>query len=562
MKLKKYIIYVFTILVSLNSCNILDVDPLDSFTDAAVWGDLTLAEVYLNTSYARMKSEVEKGSRWASLTDEMHQRHTYGTEVYRLGYINCDNSGFGWENDMWNPWSYNYRCIKEINIFFANIENVPTPNAGDDEWKEQLIGQAHFLRGYFYLQLYSLFGRIPLIGELHSLDTETYDEKRASLEDVAAFVVNEFDEAIKRLPVEYSSGDQFGRATKGAAMAFKARTLLFAASPLYDDNYPTRTKWEAAAQAHKDVIDLGVYYLRQVNDNKEYAQLFFDRNNPETIFQKLFDQNGTVGNNAAFLHQAPPSSGSQYEGWGTVQPTHNLIMKFQMNDGSSYIPGDETEYPWNNRDMRFHANILLDGENWGYGENNRPVEFYIGAEGTKVPDGQDSEKAEVYRNATLTGYLAKKFLDPNYDTKSTNNNTSPWIFMRLAEIYLGYAECLIELGQNGDALKYINEVRTRAHMPPATGADIRAEYEYERQMELLFEGQRFFDIRRWKIAEDLLNGFKVQGIQIIMHEDGTKTYEVKKDPLETRVFYPRMYWMPIPRAELRKAPQLDALPYE
>ncbi|MCD7931051.1 MAG: RagB/SusD family nutrient uptake outer membrane protein [Tannerellaceae bacterium] len=561
MKLNKYIIYIFTVFVSLTSCNILDVDPLDSFTDTAVWSDLSLAETYLNTSYSRMEAEVQKGSRWASLSDEVYQMHTYGTENYRLGYINCDNSHFGWDKENWNAWNYNYRNIKEINIFFENIDETPAVSESDKERKEQLIGQAHFLRGYFYHQLYSLYGRVPLISKLHALDTEVYDETRASLEDVAEFIVNEFDEAIKRLPEEYPA-DNFGRATKGAAMAYKARTLLYAASPLYDESYPTQSKWQAAAQAHKDVIDLNIYYLKPVSDSDEYAQLFLDRDNPEIIFLKQFDQKAVVGSNTVFLHQSPPSSGSGYGGWDTFQPTHNVVLKFQNADGTTYVPGDINEYPWSGRDMRLKANILVDGDMWGYGLDNREVQFYIGGDGTSVVDGRDSEKGSVYWNATKTGYMMRKFMDPDFDTSGTNSYTGPGIFMRLSEIYLNYAECLIELGQTGDALKYINEVRERAHMPKAEGIDIRAEYEYERQIELMFEGQRFFDIRRWKTAESILNNMPVRGLQIIKYGDDDFEYIEKETPIETRAFYPRMYWMPIPRAELRKAPQLDALPYE
>ena len=105
---------------------------------------------------------------------------------------------------------------------------------------------------------------------------------------------------------------------------------------------------------------------------------------------------------------------------------------------------------------------------------------------------------EYWWNASNTGYSMRKFLDPSYDATGTTMHTTPWFFIRLSEIYLNYAECQIELGNNLEALEYINKVRTRALLPPATGEDIRAEYEYERQIELVFEGQRWFDLRRWK----------------------------------------------------------------
>lgn len=562
--MKKYITYglIFIVFISISSCDdILDVDPVDSYTDAAVWSDLSLAEAYLNSSYARIKAEAEKGSRFASLSDEIYQMHTYGTENVRQGYLSPDNSSFGWEQDMWNPWNYFYKSIKEVNLFFQNIESVPTPNSGDEEWKDQLIGQAHFLRAYFYFQLYSFFGRVPLISKVYSLDTEEFTETRASLEEVADFIVADCDSAAELLPLSYDDASDFGRATKGAALTLKGRTLLFAASPLYDYNYPTEEKWERASAANKAVIDLDVYSLSSVSNSDEYAALFLDPDNPEIIFEKLYDSKYLTSVNTVFLHQAPCGSGNGFEGWGTLQPTHNLVNKFQMSDGTEYVQGDSTEYPWSNRDIRLYATIFLDGDMWGYGDDNREVEFFIAGE-SGVEAGKDSREGSNYWNATQTGYGLKKFLDPDYDNYGTLSNTTPWIFFRLSEVYLNYAECQIELGNTDEALKYINLVRERALMPAAKGVDIRAEYEYERQIELIFEGQRWFDIRRWKQAEDIYN-IPIVGIDIKKYTDGSKTYTVKSSPVETRNFYaPKNYWMPIPRSELRKAPQLDALPYE
>lgn len=564
MNFKRYIIYGFALLASFHmvSCDdILDVDPVDSFSDAAVWGDLALAEAYLNSSYTRVTVEVQKGSKFSSLTEELYQMHTYGTENVRQGYLSPDNSGFGWDNDMWAPWTFYYRAIKEVNVFLESINDVPTPNDGDEAWRDELIGQAYFLRAFFYNQLYNLYGRLPIIDHTYPLDTEEFTETRASIEDVTDFIVSNCDKAAALLPVQYAAANDFGRATKGAALALKARTLLFAASPLFDDNYPTRAKWEAASAANKAVIDLGAYSLQSISTAEEYSALFNNKNNPETIFQKLFDTKGVVGDNATFLHQAPCGSGNGFSGWGTIQPTQNIVDKFQVNDGSTYVRGSEDEYPWANRDLRLYATIFLDGDTWGYGSDNREVEFFVAGE-AGVAQGRDSREGTTWWNATQTGYLVKKFLDPNHDNLGTNRHTSPGIVMRLAEFYLNYAECQIELGNNAEALKYINMVRERSLMPPATGANIRADYEYERLVELVFEGQRWFDIRRWKTAEELYKT-PLLGMDIKKYADGSKKYVIKDTPIETRNFYaPRNYWMPIPRSELRKAPQLDPAPYE
>jgi starch-binding outer membrane protein, SusD/RagB family len=232
-----------------------------------------------------------------------------------------------------------------------------------------------------------------------------------------------------------------------------------------------------------------------------------------------------------------------------------------MKDGTEYTPGSEDEYPWADRDLRLYGTIFLDGSMWGYGDDNRKVEFFVAGE-SGVEQGKDSREGPSWWNATQTGYGLKKFLDPKFDKHGTTSNTTPWIYMRLSEVYLNYAECLIELGNASEALSYINLVRKRALMPPVTGKNVRAEYEYERQIELLFEGQRWFDIRRWKQAEAIYKE-PILGINIKKFSDGKKTYTVKKDPVETRKFYaPKNYWIPVPRRELRKAPNLDPAPYE
>lgn len=573
--MKKIKIYglAFIISCSMFSCSdILDVNPVDSFTDAAVWSDLSLAEAYLNTPYAKIKSELQKGSRFASLTDEVYQMHSYGTENVTQGYLSPDNSSFGWEDDMWNPWKYNYDRIAEINLFMENIDNVPASNDAQKEWRSQLKGQGYFLRAFFYNNLFGLYGRIPIITHTYGLKTPTFKETRASEEAVAEYIALQCDSAAALLPVVYTD-ESYGRATKGGALAVKARTLLYLASPLFGT--PSTEKWKAASDANKAVIDLKTesgelaYSLKTgITTSDEYAALFLDSKNPEVIFLKLFDSKKEAGENSSFLHQAPCGSGNGFLGWGTLQPTRDLVDKFQMKDGSNYVVGAETQYPWANRDIRLKANIFVDGDKWGYRTDNRVIEFFIGkkdANGKLEPgayEGQDGPSGATGWNASKTGYLMRKFLNPNFDALGTNGNTTPWFFMRLSEFYLNYAECQIELGNTAEALTYINKVRTRAQMPAATGANIRAEYEYERQIELMFEGQRWLDIRRWKTAEAIYKK-PIYGISIIRDGAGNKVYKRIAEPVQERKFYaPKNYWMPIPRAELRKAPQLDAAPYE
>ena len=582
MKLKKTYIYsaIAAMALGMTSCeDILDQDPLDSFTDEAVWGDLNLAEIYLNDQYTKLMPENSKGVIFASYTDEVYQKHKYGSENYTQGYLTPDQFNIGWDDTTWDPWYNYYDYIAKLNLFLEKIDGVP----GDDNFRNTLKGQGLFLRAWNYHMLYSLYGRIVLVDRTFDLNYEFGGERRADLDEVADFIVRDLDEAARLLADADYSGSDLGRATQGAALALKSRVLLYKASPLFGT--PTREKWEAAAQAAKDVIDLGIYYLKPVNNSEEYAALFFDPSNPEVIFEKLFDPKYGAGENISYLHQAPMGPYNGYQGWGTLNPTHEVAARFQLSDGTTQeFPEYTEEYPWSGREIRFNANYLLDGDMWGYGSDHRELELFVGdyeagtSPGLNSSENWDSE----WWNVTETGYYMRKFLNPYYDMNGTTMHTTPWFFIRLAEIYLNYAECQIELGNNAEALAYINKVRNRALLPDATGTDIRAEYEYERQSELLFEGQRFFDIRRWKKLEEVYSEpLHVMNITCIgFTEDGKrkKRYEcathgwVWSDSANEWVWdyklQPRRYagekhyWLPIPRWELNKCPFLDAAPYE
>lgn len=582
MKLKKLFIYtaIAASITGLASCqDILDQEPLDSFTDETVWGDLSIAELYLNDQYTKLMPETAKGVRFASYTDEVYQKHKYGSENYTQGYLSPDQSNIGWDDTTWDPWYDYYDYIAKINLFLEKIDNVP----GDEKYRNTLKGQALFLRAWNYHMLYGLYGRIVLVDHTFDLDHAFGEERRADLDEVADFIVKDLDEAAGYLKdADYSEAD-LGRATQGAALALKSRVLLWKASPLFGT--PSREKWQAAADAAKAVIDLGTYYLKPVSNSEEYAALFCDPNNPEVIFEKLFDPKFGAGNNIAYLHQAPMGPYNGYQGWGTLDPTHEVVAKFQLKDGTHVeFPEYTEEYPWANREIRFNANYLLDGDMWGYGNDHRELELFLGDSEAGTSAGRNSKEnyESEWWNVTETGYYMRKFLDPNFDMTGTTMHKTPWFFLRLSEVYLNYAEAQIELGNNGEALIYINKIRNRALLPDATGADIWAEYEYERQMELLFEGQRFFDIRRWKKLEEIyaqpLHVMTIRHIGYDENGNRKKSYECVTEGwvwsdaagewVIDNLLAPRRYagekhyWLPIPRWELNKCPFLDAAPYE
>lgn len=410
-----------------------------------------------------------------------------------------------------------YTGIKNVNQFLERIGEVPVASDVEETQKEEMIGQAYFLRAFYYHQLYSLYGRVPLVYHTFDMDAE-WTQTRADMDEVADSIVADCDRAVAILPTSYGSED-FGRATKGAALAVKARTLLYKASPLFGT--PSTERWQEAADAQKAVIDLadqGVYNLPQVNGYEEYAALFCDPQNPEIIFEKMYNTVSGGAYSQSYPMSSPPGAYNGYNGWGVWLPTYDIVNLYQNEDGTDFEMTGVQKYniqvptvdantgeivytdqtidatkisPYENREMRLYANILYDGALWGYGEDNHPVQIYeSGAEGVTSGEQSPTYTSGEYWNATQTGYYLRKFMNPDYDQwDETVMDNTPWIFFRLGEFYLNYAECLIELGRDSEALEYINKTRTRALLPALTDANnIREKYEQERAVELMFEG--------------------------------------------------------------------------
>lgn len=567
----------------------LDVDPHNKISDEAVWSNLDYAETFLNNCYTYVEGENQNGVPFCSYTDELYHRTGYATEVYTLGNVSCDNYNVGYSDARGNTWYFYYTAIKNTNQLLERVDEVPTASDDEEEKKSQIIGQAYFLRAFYYHQLYSLYGRIPLVYHTFDINSE-WTETRADMDEVADSIVADCDRAAALLPTEYSSED-FGRATKGAALAVKARTLLYKASPLFGT--PSTERWQEASDAQKAVIDLGVYSLESVSDYEDYAALFCDPENPEIIFEKLYDPSiSSTGYSVSYPISSPPGAYNGYNGWGVWLPTYNIANSYQNADGTEFEMKDVQSYsiqipsvdgttgeivykdstiqatttsPYTGREMRFYANILYDGALWGYGEDNHAVQIYeSGQEGVTSGEQSPTYTSGEYWNATQTGYYLRKFMNADYDQwDETVMDNTPWIFFRLAEFYLNYAECQIELGNNAEALKYINLIRNRVGLPDATGADIREEYEYERKAELMFEGQRFFDLRRWKKMEEAYSTPNLPtAMKVYKRADGTLLYTHSSTILQQRSFKEAMYWMPVPRYELNKCPNLDGQPYE
>jgi hypothetical protein len=530
----KLIKYLFIIVVAFSSCNKLDLTPLDKISDTDTWNDPALIQLYVNACYNSLMHGFQQDLLSAASDDAFNIHDPGNFALIQKGELTADNV-----TDVSNKidyFDYAYGYIRTINIFFSKIDAAP----GDQKFKNSTTGEMKFIRAWLYANLIWRYGDVPLITKVFGLHDD-FKITKSSYNDCVKFIVQELDDAAKLLPPDQPEGEK-GRASANACLALKSRVLLYAASELNNPDHDD-AKWQAAADAAAALLNVG-YEL-----NPDYQQTFL-QDNKEIIFARYFTQANSTDFN---LWQGRNGS----NGWMSQNPTQNIVNAYEMaatgkqpyvvntdgsltlNPGSGYDP----QHPYAGRDPRFDASIIHDGSLWA----GRVTETYHG--------GMDSPESASGYNASLTSYGYKKFLNEEIPPSgSTVKPTNPWIFFRYAEILLNYAEAEFELGNEATARKYLNMVRSRpsVHMPDVTdvGPALRSRIQNERRVELSFEGHRFFDVRRWKIAKVVLNQPLLR-MDIIKGTDGTKTYTIKQ--LQVSKFLDKHYLIPFPRAEVDKS---------
>ena len=522
---------ILVLFISMSCSDVLDIAPQDKLTEDAVWSDINLIRTYMNANYASaFQQGLYRNTQIGHATDELHS--IKGSVFYYLitrGELTADNVTT--LNEYMNNWAPAYSTIRDVNLFMDKIETAPI----DESAKPGMIGEMRFLRAFVYAQLIWRYGGVPIIEDVLDANDDL-SLPRDSYDDCVSFIVSELDLAISSLPDKQS--DVLGLASADAARALKSRVLLYAASVL---NNPGNNlaKWQAASDAAEALIG-DAYSL-----HGDYQGLFLEQND-EIIFARYFTQA-----NSYDLTLQVGRNGDN--GWGSDSPTQNLVDGFEMSNGEfpyledgSINPasGFDPANPYLNRDPRFYATILHDGAMW----MGRETETFTG--------GMDSREGPVAAwNGSMSGYYTKKFVPEDIPpTGSTVNPTSPWIMFRYAEILLNYAEAQFMLGNESVARDYINIVRNRPgiNMPAITesGADLEKRIQHERRIELVFEGHRYFDVRRWGIAAET-ESKNIMGVTIEKLPDDSKTYTPKE--LIQRVWDDRLILLPIPRAEIDRS---------
>lgn len=574
--------FVLSGLLLFAGCDSLNLDPPGELTSDAVWSDAALTRAYLNQVYSATGYGFGNPGPGTSAVDETKYTHSNDNDANLQSTLTPDNRGLfnrngnQWEHFQWGPV---YSSLRDLNTF---IQNVEAGDALDAAEKEVLLGEAYFLRGYFYHNLWKLYGGVPLTDTPFELggDLEQYQIPRATFEETLNFILADLDRAAARLS---ETARRPGAANLGAALALKSRVLLYAASDLYHRAGATAetgfsggdqmARYQAAKDAAQAVMDLGIYGLQPVDNADQYQQLTVDGFGSGQIWARFFSGSGADAHNHSLWN-----STNGYSSWSGDTPLQNHVDAYEMADGSefSWDNPDHAAEPYKNRDPRFHANVAYNGRLWrprvGGAADADPrgviqTGWYESGDGSLRP-GLDTREGPIQNwNGTKTGYNMVKFLDRNIipDQQQAFN---PWVHIRYAEVLLNYAEASAALGQMDDALGALNEVRARVGMPdvPPGGDGSRTVLQHiqrERQIELAFEGHRYFDVRRWMIAPEVYAdgafGMRVEGFldpagELLVND--TYRYEYNIIKVQDMAWDDKNYFLPIPRDETNRNPNL------
>lgn len=584
------IISIAAIFMQLSCKKQLDVLPVDQFSDVSVWNDAALIQTYVNNIY----SGVPHGFgciMMASMADESMYNADFGSSNVTKSLVNPSDfaifdANFWASNLKQLNWTTEYKFVRATNVFFNKIDASPVEASAKDVMK----GEVHFLRAYIYNNLLSIYGGVPLITKAYGL-ADSFAVPRNTYEESVKFITDELDQAATLL---HGKTLESGRATEGAALALKSRVLLAAAGDFANSNgawaggYSNKeligyvggdrmARWQAAKDAAKKVMDLGTYTLYAPNPasadeaTKNYSDIFLKQGTSEDIYFKYFttkvDQNWDGYNPG--LYNNP----NGYHGWGSNTPLQQFVDAYEMNDGTKFSWSNPAQAiaPYANRDPRFYSTVNYDGAKW----RTRPADVIaqdpIGIINTSnrekwngssidIIPGLDTRKSPFEDwNGTYTGYFLRKFVDPTVDAQF-NKQTQPWRYIRYTEIILNYVEACLGLGQEAEAKTYLNMIRKRAFMPSITesGAALITRYRNERLIELAYEGQRFFDVRRWLIADKSYTN--AMGIKILrkLNPDhvtyGTTEYTVYS--VQDRAWNPRFYLFPLALDEVSRNTKL------
>ena len=539
--------------------------PFDKYDADFIFSSQIKAEGYVLSVYLGLPFDAittdgycrVDGAMLACATDEAAVSKDGSSIVYLT-----DGSLTARKNNPDGCWTNAYKFIRDANIGLENLEKMPESYA---TLREKLRGELLFLKAYQHFELVKRYGGVPIMDK--ALDPSEADVPRSSLAECIQYITGLCDEALPLLPD--ASAVAFGRASKGAALALKARVLLYAASDLYNGSGYDKSgneyvclgsrdasRWEAAAKAAAEVIKTGAYGIyapNRISDSDSdseviakgsanYRKLFITiSGNSELVMSRT----ATMCNNVEvkqFPYGMPNAK-------GIVSPSQQMVDAYGMVNGrpiADPMSGYQADAPYEGRDPRFYGSIFYNGQKW----NGMTIETFVGGAHNNAAD------------ATKTGYYLSKFCSEDV-LISGNANTTYHCFplIRYAEVLLNYAEAANEaVGPDSDAFgcgltarQAVELVRGRVLRPSdarvtADGAsEMREAIREERRVELAFEDHRYYDLKRWMTAEEVLNE-NIAGMQIV--KNGQDLMYKRISDVAGRQFTPKFYVYPIPNSEV------------
>lgn len=570
MKNIKYFIIAISCFVSAACTDeILNRQPLDIITGSSVFKDKGLVDAYISNLYGRLKLN---STFYPEFWDDI-----FGQEGLQSDESTTSNTWHNDWNELFEPWTkdrthhgeyMDYILVRDCNTFLKNIKE----SVLDESIKSKMSAEVRMIRAFTYFEMVKRYGGIPLV-QINQDITSTIEElqlPRNTEQEVYDFIGSEVD-TVKDDLAEVDRN----RFTKYAALALKSRAMLYVGSiAKYGEvklngvaGIPAdqaKKYFQASYDAALEIINSNKFALYRT-DIKEgdltsykinYRNIFLVENTGESIFEKSFK----VGVNGLSIDASmgPARFTKLYS--DLVSPVANLVNDFEMVDGTSGIIDFKNVRTSSIADLlkmkdpRFHASILYDGAPW----QNDTIHMKFGI--SKLGEtGLSTSKTDIYKGkparteeaqgaggSNATGFVWSKFLNP-VASLGQYQSTPPAIIFRLGEIYLNMAEAAYNLGKEDEAIIYINKIRERAGFGPNSLSTINMDkIIHERRVELVQEGHRLFDLRRWRIAEQVLNGYTPKAAFPYYDYNDRKWFFIYQNAEPNpRAFSKAMYYWPL-----------------
>lgn len=550
-----FLLTITALVFLLPSCaeDVLDIDNTRDLSDLAIWSTESAADMYITASYKTFTdvSQVanSRSEFYDSYSDIMKStawdvyNHHYNKSLLQASAFSKGSAG---ALDNWYQ-VYTER-LRRANVLLNEISKYGVEKFGE-EWCDVRRAEVRFCRAFSYYRLIRVYGGVILRTDISGVNggvddganEEDIHRARATEEESWDFVINELLWAAERLPESWASNWE-GRATKKSAYGLLSRMALYAG------------KWQIAIDAAEKVKELGGGLA------PNYAKLFQvngGQDNSSEILFALYFQSGSVTHN--FDSYNRPFGDREVHASSAIYaehvPTGDLADLYEFSDGTPFDWSTYSDFhadPYTNREPRFQATILYNGSQW----EGRTIETFVGGDDGFVAFQQSSSTG----GHTPTGYYLRKYLQEDNSDFVTKGSYQYDAVLRYAEVLLNKAEAYAQIDYNQNqskALEALNEVRARVGLPAKTATDAPNKEAFmtllrkERTVELAGEGLRYWDLRRWKLAENVIHGKNASGVKITQNADETFNYEkVNVDGGTPRVFFERYYYFSLPTTEI------------